>query len=348
MLGYFLYLLVLVVSSFLVLRNSKERIFVYPLVWLFFWPGILCGAMLFSFRFFRIITLWSWGIFLAGPIVAAVCAYFAWPRFKPVSLICGSFAVIVASIGVYGFIIEPTNLVVRRETMSSPKVGRPLRLAVLSDIQTDMVGAFEERVLRRCLAEKPDLIIFPGDYIQQEPDRLWQEVDKLHSLFARVGLDAPLGVYACRGDQDGYAGWQRIFDGLPVHVSEESTTIDGKELTVTILSRPDSSTLVYRAPPTEKFHIMFGHCPDFFLQNPEADLLIAGHTHGGQVQVPGMGPLLTYSHIDRKMAGGCFVKRETGPYMLISRGIGMERGEAPRVRFFCRPEIIIVDVNPVR
>ena len=95
----------------------------------------------------------------------------------------------------------------------------------------------------------------------------------------------------------------------------------------------------------ESFHIAMGHSPNFSLGQVEADLLIAGHTHGGQVQLPLVGPLVTLSQVPRSWASGV-TEIEPGRTLIVSRGIGMERGNAPRMRFLCRPQLVILDLLP--
>jgi len=82
------------------------------------------------------------------------------------------------------------------------------------------------------------------------------------------------------------------------------------------------------------------------LSAKEGDLFVAGHTHGGQVQLPIYGPLLTFSEAPRDWCGGCCVSRDDGKTFMITRGVGMERERAPRLRFFCHPEIVVIDVVP--
>ena len=79
----------------------------------------------------------------------------------------------------------------------------------------------------------------------------------------------------------------------------------------------------------------------------DADLLLAGHTHGGQVQLPGIGPLLTLYGVPRDWASG-LTEIHPGQYLLVSRGIGLERGNAPRLRFLCRPELIVIYLEPAQ
>ncbi|MBD1937970.1 hypothetical protein [Microcoleus sp. FACHB-68] len=100
-----------------------------------------------------------------------------------------------------------------------------------------------------------------------------------------------------------------------------------------------------KVAPCDRFHIVLGHAPDCALGDVDADLLVAGHTHGGQVRLPFVGPVFTRSKIPRSWAAG-MTKLTGNRTLIVSRGIGMQRGVAPRVRFLCRPELVIIELLP--
>jgi predicted MPP superfamily phosphohydrolase len=75
------------------------------------------------------------------------------------------------------------------------------------------------------------------------------------------------------------------------------------------------------------------------------DLLCAGHVHGGQVAMPFYGALLTLSKYGKKYERGLY-PNVGGFAMYVSRGIGMEGGPAPRVRFCSRPEVALIELVP--
>jgi predicted MPP superfamily phosphohydrolase len=271
-----------------------------------------------------------------------------WKGSRAAAILAGVTAVSLVAIGVDAFFIEPQWLEVTHYEIRSDKIGKPLRIAVLADIQTDDVGEYERDVLRRAMEEKPDLILFPGDYLQTQSVAAWREqCDKLREIIRESHLNAPLGMFAVAGNVD-YRDWPQILDGTGVVVINETRSVDVERLRITGLSEPDSGDshgADELASPEGAFHICVGHRPDFALGSPNADLLIAGHTHGGQVQLPLVGPLLTLSRVRRSWASGLNEIRP-GQHLFVSRGIGMERGEAPRLRFLCRPELAIIDVVP--
>ncbi|MEI6972381.1 MAG: hypothetical protein WCL44_12800, partial [bacterium] len=176
--------------------------------------------------------------------------------------------------------------------------------------------------------------------------RYGEVVADLNRIIVRAGLHPRLGCFAVGGDIDRQGLWQGIFEGLPVHAVQRSTVFDAGPVVVTALSPEDSRRSSLMVAPQDKLHIVLGHAPDFSLSNVDADILLAGHTHGGQVRLPLLGPILTLSRVPRDWAAGLTTISE-GRSLLVSRGIGMERQNAPRLRFLCRPELVILDVLPL-
>ena len=92
--------------------------------------------------------------------------------------------------------------------------------------------------------------------------------------------------------------------------------------------------------------IVFGHQPDYVIPLSAAtrvDLALAGHTHGGQVALPLFGPPYTSSPLPRRYAGD--LHDYHGTLLHVSRGVGMERGPAPQMRFLVPPEICVLDLT---
>ncbi len=301
------------------------------------------------------ITMWqflslaAYALFLHGSILLAICAYHSWNKFKVLRTTFACSSVLLVAVAIEAFVVEPHWLSVRHETMTSTKVDKPLKVAVIADIQTDDVGQFERDVLTKVKQYQPDIILFAGDYIQLYDEGRPHQVELLNNLFKEINLAPPLGTFCARGDCDKIPDWTSPFKGLAFQTFEDNqTTVKTGDVTVTVLNLETSRGNTSNPPQVDGFHIVLGHAPDFSLTNPKADLLVAGHTHGGQFQIPIFGPIMTLTKCPRKWAGGCMTDIGTGAMLCISRGVGMERHLAPRLRFFCRPEIVFIDVIPQR
>jgi predicted MPP superfamily phosphohydrolase len=130
-------------------------------------------------------------------------------------------------------------------------------------------------------------------------------------------------------------------EGQAIHLAGLTCThkpfVDGPKLTE-VLGRAQGGQA---APLT----ILVYHTPDLAPEAAEAgvDVQLSGHTHGGQVRVPGYGALFAGSLYGKRYESG---RRQEGEMTLyVIRGIGMEGKGAPRVRFLCRPEICLWEIG---
>jgi hypothetical protein len=140
--------------------------------------------------------------------------------------------------------------------------------------------------------------------------------------------------------------WTALFDGVPgarTYPTSRTETIG--PVTVTGLSFDDGFDTGLKVDRQPGLHVVLAHGPDFALGDIDADLLIAGHTHGGQVRVPFFGPPITFSRVPRAWAAGR-TELPGGRVLYVSRGVGVERRNAPRLRFNCRPEVAVIEVVP--
>lgn len=333
--------------SYFFVKKFAHHIWSYFLVGILYIPFFSVLALHFCIpRSFHILILCSYGLFLFGPVLLIICAVVCWNKFKVFRIFFLTFALILIAIPLEGFVIEPHWLEVRHETMNSNKLKKPLKIAVIADLQTDGVGEYERDALSKVKQYQPDIILFAGDYIQLYDEGRDHQVDLLNKLFKDINFQPPLGAFAVPGDCDQIPNWQACFEGLPVKTFDNNSTIKIGELTLTVLNLEASRLATYKIPQVEGFHIVLGHAPDFALTSPNADLLVAGHTHGGQVQLPFYGPPMMMSGVPRAWGRGCMTDIGNGAMLCISRGIGMERQRAPRLRFLCRPELVLIDVVP--
>ncbi|MBW4496499.1 MAG: metallophosphoesterase [Oscillatoria princeps RMCB-10] len=298
---------------------------------------------------FGVLALLSAGLFLHGFLVLTGIALIWRREFRGVAIASAVSAFLLGAIAIDAFFIEPYWLEVSRIQLKSPKLEQPLKIAVIADFQTDVWGEYQRDALRKAVAEKADLILLAGDYLHQGNSELREVLRQQFNAFLKeINFSAPLGVYAVGGDVEKHIepqNWPQNFAGLPVTVFPENKTVKLPELCVTGITLGDSRNPQLRVPECAGFHIALGHAPDFALSDIRADLLVAGHTHGGQVRLPFIGPVITLSKVPRQWAAGV-TKLPGNRTLVVSRGIGMERGNAPRLRFLCRPELVVIEVLP--
>lgn len=271
----------------------------------------------------------------------------------------------LGGIGVWGSVIEPYRLQVDRPealVLRSGRDGRePLRIGVLTDLQTTQVGDHEQAAVDALMAEQPDLILLPGDLIQLSgPERAAVGAD-VRSLLGR--LHAPGGVWLVPGDVD--TAWpssdSSVLDPLvagtdvrvlrnevvAVTVGDRMVRIGGVELDYTSTAAGATIEALEQAPEQGDVRILLAHRPDAALRlsaGARTDLVVAGHTHGGQVSLPGFGPPLTLSDVSRAVgAGGLHVMG--GQPIYVGHGVGMERGQAPPLRFGVPPDVGLLTIR---
>lgn len=299
--------------------------------------------------FFAMLQVLSWVLFLYGPLVLWIGAWKATGGTRIGAAIVG---LLLACIGVEAVFLEPFNLQLRRTTIEVPGLGEPLRIALLADIQTRAITEHEQTALTLVVEAKPDLVLFAGDYIQLEaPDEMARERARLAQFIASLGLSPRYGAHAVQGDVD-RPGWPDAFQSTLVQPSVEPLEQRAAgPIDLVLLDLDTSREALSSLPagrPDAALTVVLGHRPDFSLGLEDAGpttLMFAGHTHGGQVQLPGIGPILTLSGVSRERAHG-HSTLAGGASLIVSAGIGLERSTAPRLRFFCPPEVWIVDVVP--
>jgi len=288
----------------------------------------------------------SYAVFAFTPALLLAAAFVLRRAARKTAFVSLGLAVVVTVVGVDAFFIEPHWLEVTFTRLESAKLSRPVRVVLIADLQTDEFGPYEREALAQVASLQPDLILWAGDYVQAPPEQLDALRKQFNQYLKELKLRARLGAYAVAGNMD-RGSWEEMFADTGVRVHRRTQALDLGDLVLTCLSiehsfRPDAAL---PAVPENRFHLVLGHSPDCALSRARADLMLAGHTHGGQVRLPLLGPIITLSKVPRSMAVG-LAQRHAGGWLYVSRGVGMERGRAPRIRFLCRPELAVIDLVP--
>lgn len=261
---------------------------------------------------------------------------------------------------VWGLAVEPQRLSLSRISVASPHLpagARPIRLLHLSDFHIERLTRREEQVLRLIETAQPDLIVITGDYLNASYRRDPEAMEQARRLLAR--LTAPFGVYAVLGtpsiDLPDVA--PAHFDGTEIHLLRRDVIeVDlgqGRKLALLGLDcthdlAHDERLLARLARTTTPgtTRLFLYHSPELMPVAPRygIDLFLCGHTHGGQVRLPGYGALFTSSATGKRYEMGRY--DEGGTTLYVSRGIGLEGLSMPRLRLFCPPEITLVTIHP--
>jgi predicted MPP superfamily phosphohydrolase len=279
----------------------------------------------------------------------------------PFALLIGPVALAAQVIGtglvVYGFWIEPHRVQLTRQTLHSPKwrPGLPLlRVLHLGDLHVERLTDRERQVVALAREAAPDLIVFSGDFLNLSnvyDPAAWEAVRAI-----LIQLSAPLGVFTVSGSPpvDEPEVLPQLLRGLPIRwLQDEKVTLDhhGQAFDLIGLNcthkpfeeAPRLAALLDHDP--QRFRLLLYHTPDLA---PDAadlglDLQLSGHTHGGQVRLPGWGALYAASLYGKRFEAGR--KQVGGLTLYVTRGIGLEGEGAPRVRFLCPPEVILWEIG---
>jgi hypothetical protein len=245
----------------------------------------------------------------------------------------------------YAGLIETKSLTVRRLELTSPKVqGRTLRLLHVSDPHVERWGRLEEAVVAAARELKPDLILMTGDYTG-----LPCRPEDARRLIAELAAVAP--TLCCRGNGDyrppPAAG---LFAGTgAVLLVDESREVEaaGTALTVTGID-PGHEEAVLAAPKAgpETLSVCLYHYPDLIPRLSELafDLMLCGHTHGGQVRLPFVGAVTSLSRVGPAYSRGLF--SAGGRHAFVTQGVGSESYGLMPLRFLCPPEVVLIEVRP--
>lgn len=257
----------------------------------------------------------------------------------------------------YGMYIEPFNLGTTTLKESAPQFvdGRPLRIVQLSDLHVERITRREEAMLAEINALTPDIIVLTGDYVNID----YRTDPKTHADIRAVlsELHAPYGVYAITGTTgvDIPEAMDAIFTGLDIQILDnEIVTISlpnddlyliGVTLSNNLPHDRETLTALMNTLPEEAYTLLLYHSPDIIYTAAETgvDLYLAGHTHGGQVRLPFYGAIVTASFYGKEFEMGRYSRAATTLY--VSRGIGMEGLDFPRVRFLSPPELVLVELE---
>jgi len=254
---------------------------------------------------------------------------------------------------VWTVFIEPNMLSVTNLNIKMPGV-KGLKVVFVADFH---IKPNQKKrlinIVKKIDAQKPDLILSAGDFVSGHYPIQSLSIDEIAKELSV--LKPKYGFYAVLGNHDWWQGGERIEKALEkngiIVLANENKVVDIKGEKLYIAGVEDLTTrnidLVAALKNIQQPSILLTHSPDVFPLvtkksdskiTGKLDLTLAGHTHGGQVQVPFYGPLVVPSDYDNKYAQGLI--KENGKTMFVTKGIGTS---ILPIRFNCVPEIVVIN-----
>lgn len=249
--------------------------------------------------------------------------------------------------------IEPNLLAVRTYNLKMSEL-QGLKIVFVSDFHVKKYQKYRLRHIVNVINEQnPDLIISTGDFVSGHHRFQSMQIKDIANELSN--LRSKYGTYAVLGNHDWWQGGEVIGNtleskGITVLGNENITiNIEGKKLYLAGVE--DITTrnidIVKALNNVHSPSILLTHSPDVFpfVTNKNdnkitgsIDLTLAGHTHGGQVVIPFVGPIVVPSAFGKKYASGEII--ENGRKMFVTKGLGTS---ILPIRFNCIPEIVVID-----
>lgn len=278
----------------------------------------------------------------------------------------GAGFLLSASGGAYAGLIEPTMLLdVTRYRLTPPgwPADHELKIAVISDVHVNepyVPLSRVKRIVETANGLNADMIVHLGDH-EATHRFVHRRVPPTEWAAAYADLHAPLGLFTVLGNHDWWhnrRSIRRALDGAHIRILENEAELiehDGRRFWIAGLGDQlahwtgvqgsfrgeDDLDGTLSQVKTGDPVLMLAHEPDIFARMPErVSLTLSGHTHGGQIYIPGLPAPWIPSGYGRRYRYGHIVER--GRHLIVSGGIGMS--VAP-VRFGVPPEVLLITLG---
>jgi predicted MPP superfamily phosphohydrolase len=271
-------------------------------------------------------------------------------KFLKYAALAGGAAVTVGAVDALA--VEPHGFKVTHHTFAPPGLGAGwdgATIAQISDVHVGRWSDFDDarRIVEMTNDLNPDIVALTGDYVSRASAITSALVEVFRDLRAKE-------KYAVLGNHDYWTDAPRVAAslesaGIPLLTNQHALLRRGGDVLCLAgvndswsVDPPPDALAALQGVPEDVPRIVMSHNPDYAEVVPSGvriDLMLCGHTHGGQVRLPLLGPLiLPIQH--RKYAEGWV----QGPHcpVFISRGLGMV---TVPVRFHCPPELPLITLR---
>ncbi len=252
---------------------------------------------------------------------------------------------------------------------ASLKVGKEIKIVLISDLHSFTYGKDNEPLLQAVRRAAPDLILIPGDLIVTKKTEKYETA--LRFLRALSKLQVPVffsnGNHESKAQQpdaDSYAAYQRYRNEMErlgvtvlnnqsriIQAGGTSVRISGLELPLSCYKKgkkpylkEDGIKKLLGSASKEHLQILLAHHPAFAGQYAAwgADVTVCGHNHGGLVCIPGLGSVISPQFIP-------FPKYDAGEFTIGGRKVYISRGLGTHtfhIRVFNRAELVVISIKP--
>ena len=266
--------------------------------------------------------------------------------FKKISL---AIVIIMIPFMVYS-LMEPywiqTKVVVIESNQIPPQFDGK-KIVFISDVHMESWPFFDQKrtedLVNQVNAMHPDMILLGGDYVSDE-------IPYINPCFAELSkLKAPLGVYAVLGNNDPQSeSLEAIKNTNITYIGNNGIWIEDQGSRIRVggvgdmLTDTQNQYAAIGDADESNFVMLVSHNPDFFpvLDKSKVDVMLSGHTHGGQITFFGLWAPITHSEYGNKYRTG--VITDNNATLVVSNGIGTIM--LP-MRLFARPQIIVLDLK---
>ncbi len=234
-----------------------------------------------------------------------------------------------------------------------PDVAPPARILLLSDLHVagpDMSPARVARLVAQINAQKPDLILFAGDFVSDKMAATHHYAGP-EALAPLTGLKARYGTIAVLGNHDYWRDQHEIEAALAASgiivlrnqaMQAGPFVVGGVDDDFTGHARVDSTLAQMKR--LEGFPVIVSHSPDIMPEVPDSvPLIVAGHTHCGQINFPGLDTLASVTRFGHRYA--CGKVREGRKTLYVSAGLGTS---ILPLRFRADPDMWLLTVGHER
>lgn len=217
----------------------------------------------------------------------------------------------------------------------------------LSDLHIDALPDLADNLRTRLQTIDVDLCVLTGDFRFKTHGTCQQVYDRMEHLLA--GIQARAGIFGVLGNHDCF-DMVATFKHMGLHVLvNESLALprDGQRIWLAGVDDPhyygcSDVSLALADVPQKAFKLLLVHTPEIYAEAAQAgaDLYLCGHTHGGQICLPWIGPIETHATCPRRYVRGRWRHGQVQGYT----NVGCSASGVP-VRFFCPPEIGLITLH---